>query len=62
MTHSNFFCSSTHRRKNKNMASPPALGLAAAALPPLLHAYWVLATGAVASLLLPGQIVPARFK
>ena len=44
------------------MASPPALGLAAAALPPLLHAYWVLATGAVASLLLPGQIVPARFK
>lgn len=43
------------------MASPPALGLAAA-LPPLLHAYWVLATGAVASLLLPGQIVPARFK
>jgi hypothetical protein len=33
---------------------------AAAAAPPLLHAYWILATGAVASLVVPG--VPPRFK
>jgi hypothetical protein len=36
--------------------------LVALTLPPLLRAYWVLATGAVASLLLPGQVVPPRFK
>lgn len=34
--------------------------LLAAALPPLLVAFWVLATGAVASLAVPG--VPERFK
>jgi hypothetical protein len=35
---------------------------AAAAAPPLLHAYWVLATGAVASLAAPDWVVPPRFK
>jgi len=39
---------------------PPLPALAAAALPPLLHAYWILATGAVAATWC--DAVPERFK
>lgn len=39
---------------------PPLPALAAAALPPLLHAYWILATGAVAATWC--DAVPKRFK